>query len=267
MAQITATIDEFQARAKRNSMFMTLLQSTATMASGIENGIQHQIFQVNGSWTSRYHSLAPSTLNECACSVAFDCPDPMWSGGQFICRYGHNCTLGTIVWSIPGIVKSCIFFEKILSSDLRCFFNRTCLNIILSMHDFDMLRRNPLPAASLNITALNSSVPSRFLPNDTLLVIFSNLMVEEWQFSIDYEHYYASCAPNSCTYTISRRLDVIYIVTTIVGLFGGVSLTLRLLIPIVAKLIYWVFITRPGRHVMENRGKIWYRLFLTIIRP
>lgn len=256
MAQITATIDDFQARAKRNSIFMALLQSTSIMASGIENGIQQQIFQVNGSWKSRYQSPAPSTFNECACSVAFDCPDPMRSGGQFICEYGYNCTLGTVVWSIPGIVKSCIFLEKILSSDLRCFFNQTCINIILSMYNVDLPKRSPLTAATLAITALNSSVPSRFLPNDTIFVIGSNLMVEEWQFSIDYEHYYASCAPSSCTYTISRRLDIIYIITTIVGLFGGVSLSLRIIIPIVAELIYWVFITRPERHVVENRGKI-----------
>ena len=256
MARITGVIDEFQARTKRNPVLMALLQSTSIMASGIENGIQYQTFQVNGSWMIRHYSPAPSTFNECACSVAFDCPNPAWSGGQFICKYGYNCTLGTVVWSIPGIVKSCIFLEKVLSSDLRCFFNQTCINTILSMYNVDLPKRNSLPPATFAITAMNSSVPSRFSPNDTIIVIVSNLMIEEWQFSIDYDDYYAACAPTSCTYTISRQLGIIYMVTTIVGLFGGLSVSLRIIIPIVAQLIYWIFITCREQQVVENRGKI-----------
>lgn len=256
MARVTAIIDEFQTRTKRNSVLMVLLQSTSIMASGIENGIQYQISQVNGSWTVGHYSPAPSTFDECACSVAFNCPDPMRSGGQFICKYGYNCALGTVVWSIPGIVKSCIFLEKVLSSDLRCFFNQTCINTILSLYNVDLPKRNPLPAATLAITALNSSVHSRFLPNDTIMTILSDLMIEEWQFSIDYDNYYAACAPASCTYTISQQLDLIYTVTTIVGIFGGLSLSLKKIIPIVVQLIYWVFITRRERQVVENRGKI-----------
>lgn len=256
MARMTGIIDEFQTRTKYNSVLMVLLQSTSTMASGIENGIQYQISQVNGSWMVRNYSPAPSTLNECACSVAFDCPDPIWSGGQFICEYDYNCTLGTVVWSVPGMAKSCIFLKKVLLSDLRCFFDQTCINIILSMYNVGIPKRKPLPAATLAITAMSSDIPSRFLPNDTIEVIVSNLMIEEWQFDIDYDNYYAACAPTSCTYTISEQLDIIYTVTAIVGLFGGLSLSLRIIIPIVAQLIIWVIITYQERHVFENRGKI-----------
>ncbi|CAF4177053.1 unnamed protein product, partial [Rotaria sp. Silwood2] len=121
------------------------------------------------------------------------------------------------------------------------------------MYNVDLPKRSPLPAATLAITAMNSSVPSRFLPNDTISVMLSNLLIEEWQFNIDFDDYYAACAPASCTYTISGRLDIISIVTTNVGLFGGLSLSLRIIIPFVAQLIYWIFITCRERQVVENR--------------
>ncbi|CAF4968095.1 unnamed protein product, partial [Rotaria sp. Silwood1] len=126
--------------------------------------------------------------------------------------------------------------------------------MILSMYNVDLPKRSPLPAATLAITAMNSSVPSRFLPNDTISVMVSNLLIEEWQFNIDFDDYYAACAPATCTYTISGRLDIIYIVTSIVGLVGGLSSSLRIIIPFVAQLIYWVFITCREREVVENRA-------------
>ncbi|CAF4750066.1 unnamed protein product, partial [Rotaria sp. Silwood2] len=37
-----------------------------------------------------------------------------------------------------------------------------------------------LELITLNISALNSRLPSRFLPNTTMNAIVSNLMIEDW---------------------------------------------------------------------------------------
>lgn len=248
-------IPNFIIRAERDGLQILSLSSTAIFACGIENGIRYQTFKVNGKWITRQYSPAPSALSECTCGVAFNCPDPLWSGGQFICERGNNCVAGTVVWSIPGLVRACMSLEMMLASDLRCFYNQTCIDILLSMYNVDLPERLPLPAATLAIRPLNSSVPSRFLPDDTLEKIMDRGLIDEWEFSSSYDDYYAACAPAICTYTLSQRLDIIYIVTTIVGTVGGLTITLRLLVLFMAYLIHWIMNTCRERSVEENRSK------------
>ena len=196
----------------------------------------YQSLLVNGSWLIRRYSPAPSDFNVCACSVALDCPKP---GGNFYCVNGNNCTAGSVVWSTPGIIRACIGLEDIFKLDLSCFFNQTCLNIVLSMYNVDMPTRLPLPAATTAILVLNSSAPSRYLPNDTISTIFEQLMVETWNIQSYFEGYYNICAPAICTYTFAQRADIFYIVATIVGLIGGLLVIFRLVVPFSARLTQW----------------------------
>jgi len=72
---------------------------------------------------------------------------------------------------------------------------------------------------------------SRFLPNSTLESVVDELMVEEWTRSIMYDRYYNECQPTECTYTHETKNSIIYIVTTIFGLTGGLTAALKLLVP------------------------------------
>jgi hypothetical protein len=62
-------------------------------------------------------------------------------------------------------------------------------------------------------------------------------MVEEWNLLIMYEQYYNECQPTECSYTHQTKNTVIYIVTTLVGLVGGLITVLKLIVPIFVKLI------------------------------
>ncbi|CAF4441305.1 unnamed protein product [Rotaria sp. Silwood2] len=231
---------------KEVSIYLPLLQKHFA-ATGFESGMRFQSVEVNGKLSLRRYSPAPPALNICACSIAFECPDPSWSGGQFLCQYGDNCTASTAVWSVPGLVKSCTSFQSVLSSDLRCFFNQTCFNILLSMFNVDMLKRLPLPTATLNIKALNSSALSLFLPEDRIETLWNQLMVEEWKLNSSFDNYYKNCAPSACTYTRVQRMDRVYIVATIGGLFGGLVTILRLIVPIAAKLLHSIMFYQHRR--------------------
>ncbi len=44
-----------------------------------------------------------------------------------------------------------------------------------------------------------------------------------------YERYYAACKPLSCTYSISDRANLLFIISAIIGLFGGLSVLLKLI--------------------------------------
>jgi beta-lactamase regulating signal transducer with metallopeptidase domain len=56
-------------------------------------------------------------------------------------------------------------------------------------------------------------------------------MVEEWNSSIMYENYFNECEPTECTYTHQTKNNILYIITTIIGLIGGLTTALKLIVP------------------------------------
>jgi hypothetical protein len=52
-----------------------------------------------------------------------------------------------------------------------------------------------------------------------------------------YESYYNECQPTQCTYRIETRNDLIYIVTTLFGIVGGLITVLKLVVPRLVKLV------------------------------
>jgi hypothetical protein len=133
---------------------------------------------------------------------------------------------GTVLFSVPGIYVGCYVIESLLQSNLECFYNQTCINKLQSYFA-------SLP--SMNITALDTSLSSRYLENSTIEDLLDQLMVEEWNPSIMYENYFNECQPTECTYTHQTKNNIIYIVTTIIGLIGGLITVLKLIVPRIVK--------------------------------
>jgi hypothetical protein len=243
---------EFVGGMKQFWLILVSLLRTLLTASGMESDMSFQSIDINGKALLQRYSPAPSAYNACACSVARNCPDPAWSGGQFLCDYGNNCTAGTVVWSIPGLIRQCTVLDSMLGSDLRCFFDQTCLDILLSMYNIDMPERLPLPSATLNITALDSSTLLSFLPTDTIGTIVDQLMIDEWTMLTNFVGYYNACNPASCTYTFTRKMDLFYVFTMISTFFGGLVVTFRLLVPICVLFVHWILTGHQGSHSNIN---------------
>ena len=134
----------------------------------------------------------------------------------------------TILFFVPGIYTGCYIIESLLQSNLQCFYNQTCINQLLSYL---------LSSSSMNVTALDKSLLVRFLETSTIEELLNELMVEEWNSSIMYENYYNECQPTQCTYTHETKNNVIYIVTTLVGLIGGLITVLKLIVPRLVKIV------------------------------
>jgi hypothetical protein len=122
---------------------------------------------------------------------------------------------------VPGFFNGCFTIEALLVSDLHCFYNQTCIDELQSY----------FLSPPRNITALDESLLSRFLPNSTLESVVDELMVEQWNRSIMYDQYYNECQPTECTYTDKTKNSIIYIVTTLFGLTGGLTTALKFLVP------------------------------------
>lgn len=228
-------------QTENNMRDILTLSRIGLLASGVQSNLSYQSFFFNGSWLTNRYSPAPPSLSTCSCGVAFICSAIR---ALFLCTTGNNCTAGTAVWGIPGFVKGCISIDNTYLSDFQCFYNQTCLDTVRSMYNVDIPDRLPLPTATLSIPPLDVSVPSRFSPSDPLSKILDQLMVEEWEIQFNFESYYERCAPQSCTYTKVQRLNVIGVFTTLVGLTGGASVILKLLISIFGRgieffIFYW----------------------------
>lgn len=123
--------------------------------------------------------------------------------------------------TLPGILISCLPMESLLHSTLECFFNETCLNIIISY-------LNHSKRSSTSFSALNIS---RFLPETTVETLMNESFIEEWMINTSYAQYFNQCQPSFCQYSKEERNNALYIFTMIISLYGGLKTVLTFLIP------------------------------------
>jgi hypothetical protein len=130
---------------------------------------------------------------------------------------------------IPGMFQTWFPFQSLLMSTLECFYNDTCLS---QMKQFINTTLSPT-----NFTRLNSSssLPLNNNQYDRIESLANNLFIRSWNNQSSFQSYFNQCHPLTCQYTYETRLNIIYIVTTIIGLMGGLNVVLRLLLPFIIK--------------------------------
>ncbi|CAF4153060.1 unnamed protein product, partial [Adineta steineri] len=134
-----------------------------------------------------------------------------------------------VLFTVPGIYIGCYIIEALLQSNLQCFYNETCINKIQSYFTYYL---------SMNLTTLDASLLIGFYMNSTIQDLVDNLMVEEWNPPIIiYDGYYNECRPSKCSYSYETKNGAIYIITTVIGLVGGLITVLKLIVPRVVKLM------------------------------
>ena len=83
---------------------------------------------------------------------------------------------------------------------------------------------------TLIVTPLNSSIPSRFPPNITIGNLIDELFIEQWSTKSIYENYFAACAPSVYRYEYVSRNSIVYVITLILSLYGGLTFGLRFIV-------------------------------------
>ena len=92
-----------------------------------------------------------------------------------------------------------------------------------------------------HVIPLTSSVNSRFPPNITVDKIVTQLFIENWTNLISFKDYYNQCDPIECTYTFEERINIVYLITTILGIVGGLSVALRIITPFVVTFVRKIY--------------------------
>ena len=144
------------------------------------------------------------------------------------------------IYTVPGMYIGCFLVESLLQSTLECFYSDSCFNQLTGYISTTTLS---------NATILNATASSRYLPTTNVSDIVNQLMLETWNWTMMYDKYYAECEPYECRYTIKTRNDIIYIVTTLIGLIGGLVAALKIVVP------QLVSFTRRKR-TFQRTGKI-----------
>ena len=159
----------------------------------------------------------------CNCVISKDCHEPLRVGPPDLV--------------LPGLVIGCLPIDGLRLSTLECFFSSSCINTILSFLDYytQMDESPPLnfiPPATppLVITPLNNSISSRFSPSSPIGMLMDELFIERWANESNYESYFSACAPSVCYYEYVRRNDVLYVMASLVSLYGGLTVSLRFIV-------------------------------------
>ncbi|CAF5035592.1 unnamed protein product, partial [Rotaria sp. Silwood1] len=85
---------------------------------------------------------------------------------------------------------------------------------------------------------MNASLISRFQLNTSIQLLVDALFIEQWHFNVSYPSFYEQCAPTYCHYTVNEHNNALHVVSQILGLYGGLTVSLRFIVPLIVELYY-----------------------------
>lgn len=183
---------------------------------------------------NRHYDLWTDTLStrgSCRCEADYTCNTKLflYNNTYETVENPLRVAIGQIrAIPIPGFRAGCTPLRSLLQSSSECFANATCLNMILTP-----LSQSGLKFDTFVINSSNNSSTKTIID-----VLASNLMIIDWIIEIDYLKYFEACRPLICSYLYTERFNIFYIVTTIVGLLGGLTVTCRVFALSLSKLYF-----------------------------
>ena len=159
----------------------------------------------------------------CNCVVSSECQRPL--------RIGPSDLV------LPGLVAGCSPIYGLRQSTLECLFSSNCTNTILThLHYHTQLDgsqpRNftPPTIVPFTIAPLNVSKLTHFSSTTLVGSILDEAFIEQFEQTMSYENYFNACAPISCRYEYTRSSDGVYVFTSLLALYGGLTISLRIII-------------------------------------
>ena len=180
---------------------------------------------------ARAYPTETNNNQTCNCLFSNQCVRPQGFYCQHVaCRQAAALPNRTV----PGLVVSCFPINSLLLSTFECFYNRSCIEILYDWRLFEI--SDQFYPLTINVTPLDPHLPSQFSPTTKIDTILSSLLIEEWTSKTEVSAHYQQCSPKICTYTYTERFETIYVITTIIGLFGGLFIVLRLSVPLLIRI-------------------------------
>ncbi|UJR06784.1 hypothetical protein I4U23_011071 [Adineta vaga] len=215
-------------------LFIRPLMIDNLIASGIQtagllgyypqNNIPDAIFVI-----TNYHRGA-SCEYSCTCDNADTCAVPAVFYNDTLFSIQQQFCYIDGVTRTPFAMKNwfvgCWALGSLLLSSVESSFlnNQTALELIALHSNWSSSLILP--------TVLNLNVSQQAnKSNNTFNDLLQNLFVEELLPVINYSLYFTECRPRSCFYLMTRSSNILYIFTSLLALYGGLSIVLQFLVP------------------------------------
>ena len=230
-SKINSTIDRFQ------RSISTKHENVIRLTDDITHGNTFvSTYFLNWDWSIRQDNRTfqlygrPITFNDqCSCATRNDCSQP---GGIYFMLNDNPS------YAIPGFNVACSSLQTLLFSTLECFYDQTCIDDLLLFAAFIPFSLS----TTVNVTSLNPTRLIRSQPNTTIREIAQALFIEQWNINLSYSSFYKQCSPNHCSFQFDQSNSYLFIGSRILGLYGGLTVTLRFIIPRLVAIAFKVFI-------------------------
>ncbi len=136
---------------------------------------------------------------------------------------------------IKGLKMGCTPSESFRASTLECFYDQTCLDIIQQYNN-----------STNRIIPLSVTV-NQFPINTSMAELIDNLFVEQWSTTKNYSSYFKQCAPVLCSYSYTQDFNLLYIITILLGLQGGLTIVLKWICPRIIRIVAKIYDHRKKR--------------------
>lgn len=254
-SQMFAAIEQFQLETTNSFLQFIQLMRNITYVNQIISGssgasamvvITSPNFDIFMEFTT-FENSDDNSSNLCSCANDISCHQ-QW--GLFNSPFAD-----TPIYFVPNLYSACFPIESLLQSTLECFYdNKDCLTIIMKFYNLTSLD---------SFTRLNSSShASRFMINTTVRSLLSAMFIESWNQSINYSSYFTQCQPLSCSYQVSQHNSLLETVIRIIGLIGGLSVSLRILVPFLVLLCAKIIRSQWWSHHRQTPGQPSKNLFI-----
>lgn len=119
----------------------------------------------------------------------------------------------------PAFLLAVIHWKLVLQTTLECLYDVVCIDRLKAMY------------VKINFTICPLDLTFS-VPKAAVQYLVSKLLINRWENNVCYERYYTACEPLSCSYSITKQTNLLYIISTIISLFSGLSIVLKQVIPV-----------------------------------
>ena len=163
----------------------------------------------------------PTYDNNCSCRLSRSCSSQL---GIYPSIDMSNDS--SPIFLVQKMLLGCLPIEALLLSTLECFYNRSCMTqLVQYMYS---------PDDAFYFSTLD---PDLNMPNETIKEIVDRLMIDAWTNSTFYDTFFDQCAPVTCTYEYTARNSLLIVISTLIGVFGGLSLAIKVTILVIVRII------------------------------
>ena len=233
-AQILSLIQQIQINIKTNYKQTRDFISFNIHGNGIYSGLRtNRMIEtdvVAGIASYSDNKYQPSN-GSCSCQKTNDCTYQAGiynytgqEGMNISLIFGYVAIDPPLLFSIPGLFAGCLPYNSLLKSTLECFFNQTCIDLFQIFINRSLSFISPLSS-------------SYFQTNTTVNNLLNELLIESWNDVSNFTNYYKICAPLACTYSFDQRFNILYVILTLISLFGGLRIITYFSAPFIVSFI------------------------------